>query len=204
VATAAPLPLTTLAALKVAAGERADDTSIDDYLREIIAAVSAAIVNYLGRSVATTTYTQVFDIELGQTEWFLEAYPIDSVTSVKVDHNREWPAGSAIDSTDYVIKSGRARGSIVLLTDEAPGVGVLQVVYVAGMGATTAQLTSGFPEVEAACQQWCSAIVKKRKTGPDGQTVSMAGGSVTKEELRMPRAAKDLLDPLKRLGWGSQ
>lgn len=202
-ATAAPINLTSLAALKAAIDEPSSSTALDAYLTRVIAAVSAAILNWLGREAQTATYTETFDIEPGQRVWTLKAYPIDSVTSVKIDHNREFGAATAIDSSDYVVLSGRARGAVKLLYDEAPGDQVVQITYQGGMGSTTQQLVSGFPEVEAAAQLWASAIVKKRKAGPQGQTVTAAGGSITKEDLVMPKAVKELLGPLRRMGWGS-
>ncbi len=200
-----PIKLTTLSALKYALDEHDfSDASFDDYLRELITAISARIIDYLGRGVSEESRTTVFDIKLGQRKWFLDAYPVTSITSIKIDHQRDFANATAIDSDDYVLRSYRNAAWIELLYDEAPGVGVMQIIYTAGMGTSTAQLTSGFPEVEAACQSWIKAIIVKRKGGPQGETVSVGGGSIRKDELKMPQHVQDMLAHLRRIGGVSQ
>src|SRR5262245_24340290 len=97
------MALDTLANVKARLGIT---TSADDTLIGLLQdSADAAIANYCNRDFAGGTFTEYHP---GGSEFVhLRNFPVDSVTSVKVDANRAFGSDSLVSASDYVIHLDR-------------------------------------------------------------------------------------------------
>jgi hypothetical protein len=140
------MALDTLANVKTRLGisGTADDTLIG-LLQD---SADAAVGNFCNRDFAGGTFTEYF---AGGSEFVhLRNFPVTSVTSVKVDANRQFGADTVVSTSDYVVHSERGviqsvagpflpRGHIGLMNAEiriwTRGPRVVQVVYATATSA---------------------------------------------------------------------
>jgi hypothetical protein len=143
-----------------------------------IPVISDRIETYLDRDLETTSYPEYFDVLEGQTEFFVKAYPISSITSVKSDSTGEFD-GDESDETNYHI--GAQENSIVLDTPVIPGRRVLQVVYTGGLAThgvnSVFEITVGSGALVAG--KW----VEGRTSNAVGYIQSLSGTTLTVEVL---------------------
>ena len=187
------MDMTTIARVKVQIESKGQkikhDSDVDDLLSVLIADYSAAFERYLNRQVLTATTTEYFDVEPGQRIFFLDGYPVGSVTSVYHDTSRVWPSGE-IATTDYYIDTTTGYINV----DGAglyPGPGVFRVIYSGGMAATAAAFIVAFPDLAAACDVQVAYHYSRSKS-LGATSVSGRDGSVTNE------GALDFLPTVKR------
>jgi len=146
-------------------------TTIDSWLDARIEEWSLRAEAVMDRTVTTATYTEYLDSRPGQLVFTLKAYPIDSVTSLTEDTEREF-TGSTIAAEDY---SYQAATGLVRLDGYAMtgGPGSLKVVYVGGMAATAASFVVAYPEIAAAIDAQVAYVWERRQSA--GRTQVSAG-----------------------------
>ena len=139
------MALTTLDAVKIALGIPPTDTSQDARLTQLMAQVEALIRGYLRRQLDQGAFTEYPE---GRHTPFLRLreYPVQSITSVKIDSERSFGAGTdLIANVDYRLVNGtllRTSGRVwpgayqkttgLLYVPTVPSRGIIQVVYTAG------------------------------------------------------------------------
>jgi hypothetical protein len=98
-----------------------------------IASISGKIERYLNRSFLIQSRTEYFDVTNGLIQYWLEAPPVISITSVNVDSTGLFTGGeSELDDSEYYI--GSQTDSIVLVSPESwAGKRGLKVVYTGGL-----------------------------------------------------------------------
>lgn len=170
--------VTTLANLKRHIGLAGD--SEDAALQTILAAVSAQIEAYLARALERVERIEQHDVERGQRVFLLQAYPVDTASAFEVrnDAAREFGVAIPIDPDNFYLhaRSGRLTFDHSGLLSWGPG--TLQVLYTGGMGGTTSDIQSGFPDVEMAGILQAGHLFQRRHD-LGITTVSSEGGSVS-------------------------
>jgi hypothetical protein len=96
-----------------------------------IGSTSAMIESYCNRNFLIASYTEYFDVNYKQIEFFLKATPISSITSIYYDITGLF-TGSESALSDYYI--GTNDRSIVLATAERESKRGLRVIYTGGFG----------------------------------------------------------------------
>lgn len=101
-----------------------------DMIETLITAASVWANNYTSRKLKAQTLTEYYDGD-GSATLFLNEYPINSVTSIHQDADREFASDTLIDSGDYVYYADRRK---VIGTDTLwySGIQTIKVIYNAG------------------------------------------------------------------------
>lgn len=130
----------------------------------------------MDRRVTTATYTEYLDARRGQVVFSLKAYPVDSVTSLTEDVDREF-TGATIAAENYSCQTstGLVRLDGYTMTG---GPGTLKVVYVGGMAASAASFATSYPEIAAAIDEQV-AYAFERRSNLGRSSVSAGPGSVS-------------------------
>lgn len=171
--------LTTLAAVKAYAG--ITGTAQDVLLSGLITRASAAIENYLQRSVMSGSVAEVRD-GTGATAMLLRQWPVASVASLMID-GQTIPAASAWGAPGWWLADGR---TILLFGYRfARGIANVQASYTAGYATVPA-------DIEQACIETV-LLALKRRDHIDVSSKSLAGESITFVNVELPRAAQQVL-----------
>lgn len=122
--------LTTLANVREYLGIDDAQTDDDTLLQNLITRESAAIEKECNRTFGDATYTEYHDGD-GTDTVMLKQYPVNSITSIHDDTDRDYDSDTLIDSDDYVYDSD---SGIVQLDGFSfvPGRQNVKVVYNAG------------------------------------------------------------------------
>ena len=100
------------------------------FVEKIINAASKTAARITKRRLKAETYTQLYDGNDSES-MLLEHYPVNSITSLKIDTSREFGDDTEIESTYYRCEEGS--GIIRLYNDRFPDkIDCIQVVYNAG------------------------------------------------------------------------
>lgn len=205
------LDCTTLEALKdQMKGIKSNDSQYDDGLSQLITATSVAIQNWIGTPLALGQRTEEYDVVARQPFLFLRAWPVTSVTAVRVSSTWEFSSVTPMTSTNYRVTS--STGVLYFLDEllEPDTTGLYpsrlplaaQVIYTAGFGATTADIIANYSPLQTACHLWVAAIWKQREA-PLAISERISETSVARgSELRMPKAVEEMLWPYRRITFG--
>jgi hypothetical protein len=154
----------------------------------VINAASETANRYAERKLAATDYTHTLDGS-GREELRLPQYPVNSITSVHVDVDREF--GSDTEVTDYLTYSDEG---ILVRTDAGTWPSARQsvrVVYNAGYSTVPSELQIAVLEVVD--YNW------RRLASRSIGTRSMSGEGVTTEfELTIPTNAQRVFEGYRR------
>jgi hypothetical protein len=132
------------------------------------------VEKHLNRTVLYGAKTEYFDIGYNRREFFVSAYPINAITSVKEDSEGLFDGSeSTLSSTEYHV--GVDSASVILLSD----VGYtakrgLQVVYTGGMAAHAVRTTLA---IESSTGTW--TVVKYVIGGTSGAVGIVKAASST-------------------------
>lgn len=159
---AASIDLCELADVKTYLG--ITDTSEDTLLGALIDSASQAIERYCRRKFKQETLTEYHDgMEVGKLA--LRRAPINSITTIHDDTDREYGSGTLVDSDNYTYY---AQSGIVVFDGDIvmqDGNKNVKVVYSGGFGATTAALPE---DLQLACQILTAALWTRAKQGAAG------------------------------------
>ena len=158
---AASTDLATRAALKLYLGIDDTDTSQDDLLDALLDYASERIESHCGRLFASEALTEYLD-GTGTDRVCLSRRPVDSLTAVYEDADREFADDTEVDSDDLVLypETGLVvrQGAVF-----ARGSRTLKAVYTAGYAAIP-------DDVAAACVKLAAAWYAHARAGADGIT----------------------------------
>jgi len=125
--------LTTLANLRAFLKKQTADTSDNALLSSIITRVSADVAKRCNRTFQAGTVTEYYEGD-GSCELLLRRAPVNSITSIHIDSDREWSSDTAIDS-DNIIISDTIEGLVTLngdYFDKGLGIENVRVIYNGG------------------------------------------------------------------------
>jgi uncharacterized phiE125 gp8 family phage protein len=130
-----------------------------------------------GRWFKRTTWTEVLDVECAQRLVSLRAYPVASVTTVKVAADSDFASATALDATDYALTQSGRTGQLMLRSSLSlfAGTQTLQVVYVGGLAEHVHQIPA---DLRQACIEQ-ALLSLKRPDNIDIAGKAQSGGSVT-------------------------
>jgi hypothetical protein len=152
----------------------------DALLSRLITAVSAGILSWLNRTLASAAYTETRN-GTGTKRLVLTNYPVSAVASVTVD-------GVAVPSYNYVF--------------DQYGVQLASGTFSPGSGNVVVAYTAGYAEVPADIEQACIELVQlkyKRRLNPDVNSKTQGGETITFTSSEMPQSVKDALSQYKRV-----
>lgn len=151
-----------------------EGTANDSELLGWLTTISARIEKYLARSVELTSYTEYFDTTYGRLRYFVNAYPVTTLTSVYEDSTGEYDGSEAAVSNSYVGVDSR---SIVL---DAPighiALKGLRIIYTGGLAAHGVRSTFAIGSVSGT---WTAdKYVEGSTSGAMGKVVSSTATSI--------------------------
>lgn len=106
-------------------------TDMDDLLTLLVKAVSEQFEIYSGRGAEQKTRTEYFDVTRNTSVIELNAWPVDSITNLQQDIDRNFGDDFEIDTNYYHLDD--ANGVIDLFQKYPVGDKTIKVVYVGGM-----------------------------------------------------------------------
>jgi hypothetical protein len=103
-------------------------------LTNLIMATSKRVENYLDRDLTYGTHTEYFDVDGGEVEFFVKAYPIASITSIVEDSSglHDGSSESTLTADDYHIGSD-SRSVVFRTARDWRARRGLKITYVGGM-----------------------------------------------------------------------
>lgn len=122
--------LTTLSAVKEFLQIATAVTDDDTFITNLISRISADIEKECGRTFLAANYTEYHDGD-STSILMLDQYPVNSITSIHDDVDREYNADDLIDSDDYAFYSESGIVELDGLTF-ATGIKNIKVIYNAG------------------------------------------------------------------------
>lgn len=169
-------------------------------LTNMIAAVSAEMETFLDRPLSQEARTEDHTMRLhGRTLW-LAAYPVVTVTSIKIDETWAW-AGDALDATRY--KVAATTGRVFFLDSLVSGIGAsdldpeavdaVRVVYTGGIAATTTSLLTVAPDIALAADLQVAEDWRRRDNPATSKRAGPGGGTNWIDAHRFLARVKDLL-----------
>jgi hypothetical protein len=181
-------------------------SNYDAVLTTIVSAVSKRIETYLDRPLERTSRTETYPIRPRQNKLFLRAYPVDSITSIKIATDWDYAAATAVETDDYNVTSdtGTVHFSFYPITsyldsnyEAAPD--AIQVVYTGGFAANTTALIADYPDIAFAADLQSVAMWRRRDT-PQGNSINVGGSSISYEKpLNLVPDVIEALTPYRRL-----
>lgn len=206
-----PMDATTLERVKAMLSIPSSDTEHDDLIGEIISAVSERIEHYISRPLKTQAITEEYDVNPMQPTLHLRAYPVTSISAIRVSETGSWTTTPPISSALYRVntRTGEVYFREPIYTGpNEPGFKddypiQLQIVYTAGIAVDTATLISTAPSIALAADLWTVAIWRRRDS-PDVTVKRVGADSFSREsELRMPGDVMQALWPWRRMRVGA-
>ena len=156
----------------------------DAVLATMVSAVSKRFETFLDRPLEATARTEEYDLRPRQNVIYLRAYPVSTVSSVKIAFDWDFAAAATVAASDYHIDSETGMlhlnyfpSTSYLSNNNATAPCVAQVVYTAGFSASTSALIAAYPDIAFAADLQAVASWRRRDT-PQGQNISLQGSSI--------------------------
>jgi len=170
----------------------------DTIVANTINRASELAATYCGRRFVVETYTEFYDGK-GKKEMLLRNYPINSVTSLNVDIERDFDSDTDIDVSADVMIDKKA-GILRLWNDEstfAKGRGNVKVVYSAGYTAGTNVPYDLQDAVLMICMHFYKRIYQDQRIGLQSETIG--DRNLTYRGTEIPVKARKILDYYKAI-----
>ncbi len=179
-------------------------SSEDAFIGDLITGLSGYFERYMRRTLLKQTYTKQIRMRRWKQTISLDAYPIESVTSVKyAEHPSLFATATALDANAYVILNDGLPGVIELLNEMPYSPGFIEIVFVGGMAEDQAELELTYPELVQACDIQCVHEFNRRFA--PGSNVNFSGGSTSFDfsSVELVPRVKSVLDTFRRHYIGS-
>lgn len=179
-------------------------SSEDAFIQEIITGLSGYFERYMRRVLLKQTYTKEIRLRRWKQIVSLDAFPIESVTSIKYCENPSgFSTATAMDASAYAILEDGTTGVIEFLREMPMAPGFLQIVFVGGMAEDQAELELNYPELVQACDMQCVHEYNRRYT--PGGNITFGGGSTSFDfsSVELIPRVKGVLDTFRRHYIGS-
>lgn len=162
---------TTLEAVKILLDVEPTDCTRDALIAQLISDVSARFVSFLGLHAVSAERTEVY--ELGQSKKILslDAKPVDTAQAFTVklgSAGTDFATAGEVSSSSYTVSA--PGGWIRFRIDTPNDPNLVQVTYTGGLGSSTAEIMSNFPDLASACGLQVKYLLNRRDS---------LGGNVT-------------------------
>lgn len=179
----------------------AAETSKDTLLADMLAAVSREFERHIGYDFERMARTELHSARPGDEVIFLRVIPVVSIASVKIADDQDFAAATPlVVGSEYRLRGDPSEG--LLWIDPSllqTGVDTVQVVYTAGLGATTNDIISAAPDLAHALDLQ-TAEEYRRSTSPSTQTRPGPRGPRTfSSQHGMLARVEELLTPYRRI-----
>lgn len=174
-------------------------TSEDAFIQEVITGLSGYFERYMRRVLLKQTYTKQHYVRRWKQIVSLDAFPIESVTSIKYCENPSgFSTATAMDASSYAILEDGTTGVIMFLREMPLAPGFLQIVFVGGMAEDQAELELNYPELVQAADMQCVHEFNRRFS--PGGNVTFGGGSTSFDfsSVELIPRVKGVLDTFRR------
>ena len=173
--------------------------TFDSTIERLINVASNLIARKCKRILLDTTHTDYFDGR-ASNRILLREYPVQSITTIKVDSESIFASGSEIDASEFAIVD---RETSVLRVNGgiwSKGYRNIEVVYLAGLGvvSTGGQTNTFPPELEQAALDYVLWLYDMNSDRRIGRTSKSKGGESVEYEQRIPQSITDQIDHLIR------
>lgn len=170
--------------------------TFDSTIERLINVASNLIARKTKRILVDTTHTAYFDGR-ASNRILLREYPVQSITTIKVDSESIFPTSSAIDASEYAIVD---RETTVLRVNGgiwSKGYRNIEIIYAAGIGVVdTGGGTNTFPpELEQATLDYVLWLYDVNNDRRIGRTSKSKGGESVEYEQIIPQSIMDQIDP---------
>lgn len=164
---------TTLEAVKVLLGVPENECSRDEMIEALIDAISGRFVGYLGLHAVSTARVELYEVRQHKKILSLDAKPIDTgqTFEIRIASNDDFTGLSAISTETYTLHAPEGWIRFRRQMPNAPN--YVQVTYTGGLGATTADLMSRFPELAHAAELQVKYLLNRRDSL--GGTITSGG-----------------------------
>ena len=143
------------------------------FLSVLCGHVTARMAREMGRDVERTERTIYLSPTGDGPLFFLRGAPIDEVSSIREDADREFGSDTEIDEDRWYARLGDAESGRLEIDGPLAGTDTIRVVYTGGLGPTLASIAADFPDlVGAATLQVVNFFQRKEQLGGG----SMSGG----------------------------
>jgi hypothetical protein len=141
----------------------------------------------------------------GESFLYLKSFPVESVTTVHLDHDQEWNADSLLNATDYRLRADRGLltfGSFGPIMAWPEGFQNIRVAYVGGYLATGTSPGEGqtaIPDAIRRCFFLQAGFEWRNRTNLGKESVSAQGASVALAPAQLLPEVKSGLQPYRRI-----
>lgn len=140
--------------------------SFQSVVGQIIAGVSAAVEQFLGRLIESKSRTEYLHVDEGCKMFRVSAWPVTSVTSIHFDPNQVFGSDTLLTSDDYFNLTTGDSGVLVMkqpIYSPVPfAPASLKIVYTGGMASTTDLFASAYPDIAHAVDLQCAYLYHTR------------------------------------------
>jgi hypothetical protein len=181
-------------------------TNYDTELTTMVSAVSKRIETFIDRPLELAARTETYSIRPRQNKLFLRAYPVTTITTVKIATDWDYAAATAVTASDYhvVADSGTLHFQFYPISNYlgdnyAYAPDAVQVVYTGGFDTSTVNLITNYPDIAMAADLQTVAMWRRRDT-PQGNNISIGNSSIAYETpLNLVPDVIEALTPYRRL-----
>lgn len=154
-----------------------DDVQYDAILSRMLDRTSQDAERMMNRTVLSAARTTTHDWLPGRMSISLAAYPVTTITDVRVDESRVFGTDTIIDSTTYYVET--ASGLLYFDVDQPCGRGIVRVSATGGMAATTSAFVAAYPDIaDAVAERVC--LLWQRRSEIGLTSVSGSQGSISR------------------------
>ena len=173
---------TTIARVRAGVFKDASDTSFDTLLGTLITTASSQVEKALNAPFKSESRVETFTVDDGRrTKFFLDASPVSSITSIKVDSSGQFTGDEVtLDSTAYSLEPNE--GVVGLRFSPTIGFQVYRVSYVGGWAADTAALIAAYPSIATAIDMQV-AYLFHMSDRPHVEQESLGGAAIRSSEV---------------------
>lgn len=198
------------------------DQTLVDTVEDIINAVTDMVESILGANVLARDYEEVLD---GNNSNVLipSQWPIQEVTEIKIDTNRNFDSATALDTVNYFLRgqvdkrqipsiSLRIIGQDIVIRDDnekyilgrmfaGSALGSIKLKYKAGWGSSVQDIPSDIRMATLIAFEFF--FMQRDNRDLNIQSKGVKGESYTKVEKSIPQQIYDLLEPFKDVSLGN-
>ena len=188
------MPLHTIAGVKAFLMVTDIVTARDNFIASLILATDQKCKSYCKKDFELTTYTNQKLDGTGTNHLLLPQYPIDSISSIYDDINRDWGSNTLLSVDDYIYDSA---SGIITLTDGSvftKGDKNIKITYSSGY-------TSIPDDLVLSCEMFTAYMYKQSDYGGSRfgkQSSNSLDGNINLYQKIIPDEIKDVWDLYKR------
>lgn len=150
---------------------------LDVLIQTLITDVSAQFVRFLGLHATKIERTELYEVRKYAKLLSLDAKPIDATATFALKYGSDTQASSLVSRTSDEFVVNKPVGCVRLLFSTPYQPGYIEVTYTGGIGTSTANLISGWPDLAGAADRQVLYLLQRR--GALGGNTQLASGGGT-------------------------